>query len=214
MDGSVKTVVLADDHPLVLGALRQLVQSVSGLRVLTACGDGQTALEELRRLHPDLAVVDVSMPGLTGLELLSCAQREGLGARVALITAAMSDADLVAASDGGAAAIMFKDWAPEDIAACVRRVLDGAYCLPSPLIDAARAREAERRSRSPELGMCLTAREHQVVADVAAGLSNKEIARDLALTEGTVKVHLHHIYEKTGVRNRVELARLAVKARP
>jgi two-component system, NarL family, nitrate/nitrite response regulator NarL len=206
----IRTVLLADDHPLVLEALRRLVEAQPGLRVVAACRDGRTALEELRRLRPDLAVVDVSMPRVTGLELLAGAAREGLGTRIALITAAMGDEDLAAVAVSDAAALMFKDWPPERIADCLKRVLAGGRCLPTSLIETVHARAAERPGGRPHFAARLTAREQQMVAGVAAGLTNKEIARDLGLKEGTVKVHLHNVYEKLAVRSRTELVKLAL----
>jgi two-component system nitrate/nitrite response regulator NarL len=171
--------------------------------------DGTTALETIRSVEPDMAILDINMPGLTGVDVLESLEEEGLGTRVILLTASASDAHIERAVRCGAWGIMLKDTAAEDLLTCIDMVISGERWLPADLVGPAIAREAQRRSEKDSLKHALTAREQQLVGLVAEGLANKQIARRINISEGTVKIHLHNIYQKLGVSNRTALTTLA-----
>ena len=205
MSGSPLSVLVADDHPVVLRGLVDVLQSSGGLKVVAACKDGLAAMDAIRKLAPDVAVLDIAMPSLPGLEILASLAGEGSKTKVVFLTASIADDQILAAISHGAKGIMFKDSAPEDLIDSVRTVAGGGTWFVPDLIDAALEREAGRRLRVERIKQNLTGRELEVMRLVAEGLANKEVARRLSLSEGTVKIHLHNIYQKIGVANRTAL---------
>src|SRR4051812_26213253 len=123
-DGTLR-IVLADDHPVVLSGLQALLRRIPGLEVIDAQSDGTGALNTIRTLEPDIAVLDISMPGLTGIEVLEAAEAEGLPTRIVFLTASATDENIASAVRGGAWAIMLKDSAPEDLVNCLNAVAAG-----------------------------------------------------------------------------------------
>jgi DNA-binding NarL/FixJ family response regulator len=205
---SERTVVIADDHPIVLAALNALLSANGSFNVVNTYLNGRDALEGLRELAPDLAILDISMPELSGLEVLATTEEEGLRTRVVLLTGSASDEQVLNAVTRGAWGILKKDEAAETLLECLETVLAGERWLPSALVAPAVRREAERRHDIDRLENVLTAREREIATLVASGLSNKHIARLINVSEGTVKVHLHNSYQKLGVPNRTSLATL------
>jgi two-component system nitrate/nitrite response regulator NarL len=201
------SIVVTDDHPAVLHGVVDVLESNSDMTVVAACTNGTVALREIRELAPTVAVVDILMPGLSGLDLVASISAERCPTNVVVLTATASEEQLLTAIAGGAKGIVLKDAALPELVQCVRRVAAGGQWLPSYLINAALARGA-RRAPEP-----LTNRERQIVEMVAGGLSNKEIGRRLDLSEGTVKVHLHNVYQKLRVNNRTALAAMTITKR-
>jgi two-component system NarL family response regulator/two-component system nitrate/nitrite response regulator NarL len=204
-------VVLADDHPLVLAGLVQLVER-EGAEVAAACGSGAEALEAVRNTKPDIALIDINMPDLNGFTLFKAIRAQGLPSRVAFVTAMITDEQIFDAVTAGVHGLVLKEQAAEVVVKCLSAVAAGDRWLPPELIGPALQREGERRAvdrRAAEL----TPREAEIAALVAAGSSNKEIAAKLDITEGTVKVHLHNIFNKLEVSNRTALAALSIRAR-
>jgi len=150
------------------------------------------------------------MPGLNGLDVLSSITSEGLGTKVVFLTAAATDGQILTAITRGAKGVMLKDIAPESLADCIRQVAIGRQWFPANVVNAAVQREIGRRVQSKQLVQTLSPRERQVVVSLCEGNSNKKIARQLDLTEGTVKVHLSNIYNKLGVANRTALMALTI----
>jgi two-component system nitrate/nitrite response regulator NarL len=207
------SIVVADDHPVVLHGLADVLRANSDMNVVAVCSDGATALEAIRKWSPNVAVLDILMPGLNGLDVLTRIVADGLATKVVFLTATASDAQLVRAVSDGAQAIVLKEEALSELVQCIRAVAEGRVWLPLAVINAALEREAKRRSKSQILTQLLTIRERQVVLLIADGLSNKEVGRRLQVSEGTVKIHLHNIYQKLQVNNRTALATLAVTHR-
>ena len=207
LEQETPSVVLADDHPVLLSGLQGLLRPQ--FQTLRACTNGNDALDSLRELEPDLAVLDIRMPGLTGIEVLEIAETEGLRTKIVLLTAAAADTHIAAAVARGAWGLMLKDAAAEHLINCLWRVVRGERHMPPELVSPALAREADRRLASEQLEGLLTSREREIAILVAHGLSNKHIARNLSISEGTVKIHLHNAYQKLGVSNRTSLATLA-----
>ena len=206
-------VVLADDHPVVLQGLSSLLRAEGNFEVLATLPNGAAALKAIRDFGPDVAVLDLSMPEMTGIEVLNAVTAEGLVTKVIILTAEAGDSQVLAAVAGGVRGIMLKDAAPDALAQCIRHVAEGGRWLPHDLVDEALSRESGRRTQADRLGSSLTVREREVVLLVAEGLSNKEVARKLKVSEGTVKIHLHNIYQKLEVTNRTALAAMALAHR-
>lgn len=199
------TLVLADDHPIVLDGLEQLFRLEAGLEVVARCRDGEETLQAVRSLAPDVLVLDVRMPGGDGLAVLHTLEEEGLPTRVVLLTAGLEDEQLLEAIRAGARGVVLKDMAPQLLVEAVRTVLGGGQWLEKGLGGRALTRLLQRERGLAEAARHLTPRELEIVRMVASGLRNRAIADRLYITEGTVKVHLHNIYEKLGVDGRVEL---------
>ena len=199
--------LIADAYPILVRGLEALLSANKDFEVVATCLNGVEAREKIQAVEPDLAVLDLAMPGLTGLDLLAALCREGSRVRVVLLTAAATDQQIVQAVADGAWGLVLKDATAEDLLACLRSVVNGARWLPPALVDAALDREAERRRERGVSDVTLTAREREIAALVATGLSNKAIARTIGLSDGTVRIHLSNIYQKLGVSNRTALAR-------
>ncbi len=192
-------IVLADDHALVLEGLRTLVSTDPELRVIATATDGERLLEAIRRFHPDVAVMDLQMPYMGGADCLSKIRAEGLPVRVLVLTAFGDAHSLHLAIDGGADGFALKTDPPEATLAAIRQFAAGQLVFPQ----AARRWLLQNQQRDPNQ---LTPREQEMLALVAEGKSNTAIARELHLTENTVKFHLRNIYAKLGVTNRTEAA--------
>jgi two-component system nitrate/nitrite response regulator NarL len=203
-------VVIADRHPVVLQGLTNVLGAESSLKVVASCSDGTDCIEAIRRLLPDIAILDISMPGLTGLEILAIANSEKLPTRLVFFTASIEDRDLVMSAAAGAYGIIPKDVTPEILLQSLRQIADGQRLLPLPSSDQALSRERGNISIVENVLTVLTDRERQIMRLVSEGLSNKEIGRRLNVADGTIKVHLHHIYQKLEISNRTVLAALAI----
>jgi DNA-binding NarL/FixJ family response regulator len=204
------SIVVADDHPIVLQGLADVLRSNSDMKVVASCSDGASALEAIRKWSPNVAVLDVLMPGLNGLGVLASIKGDGLATKVVILTAAASDAQLLRAIAEGVQGIVLKEEALTELVQCVRTVAEDRPWFPSALVNAALEREMGRRAASQHLTQLLTTREREVILLVAEGLSNKQVGRRLELSEGTIKIHLHNIYQKLHVNNRTTLAALAI----
>jgi DNA-binding NarL/FixJ family response regulator len=193
----------------VLDGLEQLFRFEPSVRIVRRCRSGDEALRAVRELAPRVLVLDVRMPGLGGLEVLAALANERLPTRVVLLTAALDDDQLAESIRLGARGIVLKEMAPQLLLDAVREVAAGGRWLDPAMVDRALGRLAgqERAGESVRL----TPRESEIVRMVASGLRNRDIAERLEITEGTVKMHLHNIYEKLEVGGRVELTLRAQK---
>ncbi|SRR6266571_1017820 len=203
------SLVIADDHPVVLQGLVTLLSEHGGFQLVESCSNGADCLEAIRRLLPDLALLDMNMPKPNGLEVLKAVTAERLSTRVVFLAASPSDREIITAVAGGAFGIMLKESAPDALINCLRAVAAGHKWHPTELVDGALERARERHREFARVDDALTPRERQVMLLVAEGLSNKEVGRQLNVSEGTVKIHLHTIYQKVSVHNRTALANLA-----
>jgi DNA-binding NarL/FixJ family response regulator len=203
------SVVLADDHPLVLSALQQLLEAEPGYRVAAKCLNGREALQAVREHQPDLLVLDLRMPEMGALDVLRALNEERRPVRTVILTAALGEDEVLEALRLGARGVVLKDMAPRLLLQCLQKVLAGEQWLEKESVGRALEKLFRREAASAELSSTLTARELEVVRLVAGGLRNKEIAETLSITVGTVKLHLHRIYQKLAVDGRVELTILA-----
>ncbi|WP_137389343.1 LuxR C-terminal-related transcriptional regulator [Rhodoligotrophos defluvii] len=204
------SVVIADDHPLVLRALQDILSQEPGFALAGCASSGDQALALICDTRPDIAVLDLTMPGKSGLEILRTMNLSSLPVRVVFLTATITDGQIIEAVAGGVYGILRKESAPEQLVECLREVGEGRKWLPAGLIQPALARETNRR-RNLDRFDALTAREAEVVRLLSQGLSNKNIARKLELSEGTVKIHLHNVYRKLNVDSRTALVSIAHK---
>jgi len=200
-------VLIADRFPVVVQGLRKVLGAQHNFKIVACCSDGRSCVEAIRSLRPDIAILDISMPGLTGLEILSIVNCEGFSTRVVFFTASVEDSELVNSAAAGAYGVILKDAALEFLVKSLQQVADGQRLFPLPSSDqVSREQSAVWENALTEL----TDREHQVMCLVSEGLSNKEIGRRLNISDCTIKVHLHHIYEKLEISNRTALAVLAI----
>jgi DNA-binding NarL/FixJ family response regulator len=197
--------VLVDDHPIVLHGLQQLFGSQSDFDVVAACSNGVAAVAEVRRHQPDVLLADLRMEGMNGLDLLRALSTEGLKCRTIVLTAAAKDGEIVEAMRLGAMGVVLKDISPDALVNCVRSVHRGEQWIDRDTLADASGGVLKRGAVASDIGIALTPREIEIVQMIAKGLRNKAIAERLAISEGTVKVHLHNIYEKLGVDGRLEL---------
>ncbi len=201
----MKSVLICDDHPLILRGLATLLAGDDQLEVVATPRDGNEALAAVRELCPDLALLDVSMPGIDGIGVLKILNEERWPTRVVLLTASIGDDQLLEAISAGVAGVILKESASETLLHCLRIVSQGGRWLPPELIQPAISRRAmTRRQSSPFEG--LTKREREVAQRIAEGNSNRDVAAALGMSEGTVKIHLHNIYAKLEIDNRTALA--------
>ncbi len=202
--------VIADRHPVVLQGLMKVLEAEDGFEVVACCSDGTSCIEAIRNLVPDIAILDMSLPGLTGLEILTIANSESLSTRLVFFTASIEDRELVMSAAAGAYGLIPKDVELEFLVQSLRQVADGQRLLPLPCSDQTASREQRNIAVSDNALTVLTDRERQIMRLVSEGLSNKEIGRRLNISDSTIKQHLHHIYQKLEISNRTVLAALAI----
>jgi two-component system nitrate/nitrite response regulator NarL len=196
-------VVLVDDHPLVLKGLEQLLGSEPSFEVLAACGTTAEGLHAVESLRPDVLVLDLKLPDQDGLSVLRRLDPTARPA-VVVLTASQDEDDLLDAARLGARGIVLKGMAPRVLEDCIRAVHAGEHWFKVDGLDLS-MRLAQRQSVEGELGTVLTPRELEIVRLVASRLDNQEIAARLSISVGTVKIHLHHVYDKLGLRGRTDL---------
>jgi DNA-binding NarL/FixJ family response regulator len=195
--------MLVDDHAIVLQGLQQLLAREHDLKVVAACASSDEALEAFEREAPDVLVLDLRMRGADGLTLLRRLADAGRRYPTVLLTAAIDDNQVMEAVDLGVRGLVMKDSSPEVLIDCVRRVHAGQQWLDQHTVTRALRTALNREVAVREAA--LTAREIEILRMVAEGLRNRAIAARLSISEGTVKVHLHNMYEKLGVGGRLEL---------
>jgi DNA-binding NarL/FixJ family response regulator len=198
--------LLADDHPIVLDGLEQLFRLEPDFEVVARSRDGDETLRALRRHRPDVLVLDIRMPRGDGLKVLRTMREEEIPSRVVLLTAAVEEEQLLEALHLGVGGVVLKEMAPQLVVEAVRQVHAGNRWLDKGSVHRALDRLLQRESGSQEAAQALTPRELEIVRMVARGLRNRAIAEQLFITEGTVKIHLHNIYQKIEVNGRLELA--------
>ena len=203
------SLVIADDHPLILDAMENLFRLEKDLQVVARCLNGDEALQAVRRHQPDILVLDIQMPAKDGLVVLREMRKEKLSTRVVILTATLAGELLTEAVRLGVRGFVLKELAPKLLVQCIRQVHEGALWLEKRLVTSALEKLLEREISTNQATELLTPREIEIIKQVAAGLRNMEISKKLFISEGTVKIHLHNIYQKLGVDSRTKLARYA-----
>ena len=203
-------VLLADDHAVVREGLRTFLQLQDGIEVVGEAADGEEAVREAERLEPDVILMDLVMPRLDGVGAMRRIRAAVPGARVIVLTSFADDDRLLPAIRAGAAGYLLKNVEPHELARAVRAAHDGQALLDPSV--AAKLVEAIAGPGAEPLHGDLTPREREVLALIAGGLSNKRIARELDVSEKTVKAHVGHVLAKLGVTDRTQAAVLAVRS--
>jgi two-component system nitrate/nitrite response regulator NarL len=209
-------IVLADDHPIVRDGLKKLLQLEDDFEVVGEASDGREVIEKVQELDPDVLLLDLRMPNLDGLSALQAVQQTNKRTRVIVLTASEDKNEFVQAMKLGCSGIVLKQTAPDLIVKSIRKVYGGEIWLDSHTtaavmrqfstgLEASGAGGGKGRERSP-----LSTREREIVALVAQGYKNKEMAEKMFISEQTVKNHLHNIFDKLGVSDRLELALYAI----
>lgn len=194
-------ILLADDHPMIRTALDVLLRETDYEIVGTAMSGDET-LQQIESLAPDAVLLDLQMPGGSGMEVLRKLSREGSRPKVILLTAGIDDSSLLEAKALKVEGIVLKNSDPAYLLECLDRVGAGASWLDPEIGERIDDLSQRFDSRRPPLAP----RERELIRFVARGLRNREIAQELGVTEGTVKVYLHAVFDKLGVKNRTELA--------
>lgn len=204
----MSTILIADDHPIVLEGLVALLGH-SDVEVIARCRSGVEVMEQLgEEAGPDILLLDVHMPPPGGLAILAQLKAEDHTAKIVLLTASLNDGQILEAVRLGADGIILKESAPQQLLACIETVRGGGRWFDAEVTRRAIGEAASATTRD-DANKLLTPREREVIRLVARGLRNKEIARELGITEGTVKMYLHTVYEKLAVSSRVELSNAA-----
>jgi two-component system nitrate/nitrite response regulator NarP len=194
------SILIADDHPMIGQALELLLRDTS-YAIVGRARNGEDTLDQVERASPDIVLLDVNMPDKSGIDVLRRIRRDGPRRRVILLTAGMDDAQLIAADKLEPDGIVLKTSDPALLLQALDAVRDGHNWVDPEVtlrIGAVKGRAAQ--------GPLLTPRERDLIDLVRRGMRNREIAEELGVTEGTVKVYLHGLFDKLGVDNRTELA--------
>lgn len=203
-NGNIRLVVV-DDHPIVLEGLERLFRLEGDLEIVARCVNAREALEAVRLHKPDILLLDVRLPGGSGLDVLEQIRRENLSTRAVLLAGSVNQDELMEALRLGARGVVLKEMAPELLIRCLRTVHAGGRWLEDDFLTRAIEGILDKDGVARPGRLALSAREMEIVRLAATGHHNREIAESLHITEGTVKVHLHNIYEKLGIEGRVEL---------
>jgi DNA-binding NarL/FixJ family response regulator len=200
--------VLAESYPLLLEGMQHAFMSEAGIRVVAACSDGEEALRAVKRHQADVLVLDLDISG-NAMELLRQLAGARLPVRVVLLAGRLEEAVMLEAMRLGVKGIILKNMTRHLLVQCVRKVHRGGIWVEKVSMGRAFDRFLRHEAEYRDAAALLTPREIDVVRMVTSGWPNKEIADKLAISEGTVKAHLHHVYDKIGVKGRLELAMYA-----
>jgi two-component system, NarL family, nitrate/nitrite response regulator NarL len=204
-------ILIIDDHPLFRKGVVQLIAMAPHLQVVGEASSGESGIEMAKALDPDLVLLDLHMiTGMGGLETLKALREAELDCRVIILTVSDSADDLVAAIRSGADGYLLKDMEPEDLLRAIDEALNGRTVIGERLYGLlARAIREETAAKQRDTAS-LTDREREILKGLAQGLANKLIARNLRITEATVKVHVKNLLKKLGFHSRLEAAVWAV----
>src|SRR5438105_5175568 len=194
--------VIADDQHLVRQGLRAMLERLPSMEVVAEASTGKEAIEQYARHRPDILLLDLRFPDICGVEVIRAIREQFLIARIIVLTTYDGDDEIYQSLQAGAKAYLLKDVTLEELVDCIEMVHRGQTCVPPTI-----AAKLAERTASPEL----TDRELDVLRRIVAGRSNKEIATDLSITEGTVKSHVNRVLEKLGVHDRTQAATTALK---
>jgi len=201
------TVIAIDDHPLFRKGVADLIALSDSLALVGEAASGQEGLELAVKLNPDLILLDMNMKGMGGIETLKAIKATEIDSRVIMLTVSDNEDNVIAALRAGADGYLLKDMEPEDILKRLQTAASGQFVICDKLTELlahALRNDTEQPKNPSQAG--LTQREEQILDLISNGYSNKLIARELDITEGTVKVHVKHLLKKLNLRSRLEAA--------
>ena len=194
--------MVVDDHPIVREGLSAIINRQPDMAVVAEAEDGQQALDMFRRNLPDVTLMDLRLPVISGLDAIKAIRKDFPASRIIVLTTYDGDEDIYRSLEAGACGYLLKDMFREELLEAIRAVHGGLRRIPPGVA----TRLAERLP-----GNDLTARELEVIKEIARGRSNREIASELAITEGTVKGHVNNILSKLGVADRTQAVTCAIQ---
>jgi DNA-binding NarL/FixJ family response regulator len=195
-------VLSVDDHPLLREGIATLINNQPDMCIVGEASSGREALERFRELHPDITLMDVRLPDMSGIDAMIAIRKEFSESRVIMLTTSEGDVEIQRALEGGAKGYMLKSMPPKDLVEAIRQVHAGKKRIPPSIA----AHLAEHYSDE-----ALTAREIEVLQQIAGGNRNRDIAEKLFISEETVKVHIKHIMDKLGASDRTQAVAIAVR---
>lgn len=204
------SVVIADRNPVFLHGLASVLQAERDFVVVASCQDEAECIAALHTFAPSLALLDMSLSDFGGFQVLAAVRAEAPATRVVFMSSSADAADAARAFSMGASGVVPKDGAPQSLVWWLRQVMSGqqlALLAVNPA-DTGDTLGSRTRGKRGEQGITLTVRERQIAGLVSTGLSNREVGERLRISEGTIKVHLNHIFKKLSIRNRTALANL------
>lgn len=205
------SVLVVDDHPLVRRGIASVVIPRNGMQVVGEAADGAEAVVRARQLHPDVILMDLIMPKQSGLEAICAILAEDPAARILVLTSFDDDGRVSGAIKAGALGFLRKDASPDDLFVAIRNTAKGASYLPQEIVQKL-IRDLQHPGSPASVGAGLTDRELDVLAAIAKGMSNQEIANTLYIGTTTVRTHVRNVLRKLGVANRTQAALCAVKS--
>ncbi len=209
-------VLIADDEPLIRAGIRTVLESATDIEVVTEADSGTAVVEQSRFHKPDVAVIDIKMPGLDGLGALEALRSTAPATKVLMLTSFGAEPNVMRALENGASGFLLKNCTPDELIRAVRAAHDGdAYLSPAVtrmLLGWVNPAATHRRTDAADRLAILSAREHDVLRLIAQGMSNADIGRSLHMSEPTIKTYVSRILAKLGCANRVQVALLAREA--
>ena len=208
----IHSVLAIDDHPLFRKGVADLIGMEPSLQWVGEATNGQDGLALAKQLNPDLILLDINMKGMNGIETLKAIKKEEVDSLILMLTVSDNEDDVLSALRIGADGYLLKDMEPEDILASIRKALKGTLVISERLTQllAKALRDEDKLSEQSE-ATSLTTREQQILEQIANGMSNKRIASELGISEGTVKVHVKHLLKKLNLHSRTEAAVWALR---
>jgi two-component system nitrate/nitrite response regulator NarL len=208
-----QTILIVDDHPLFRKGVIQLIRAAPEFQFVGEAASGKEGIRLAHSLHPDMILLDLNMKDMNGVDVLKAIKDEGLDSRVIMLTVSDQPEDLMAALQAGADGYLLKDMEPEDLMQQLAEAARGKITISEGLTQllVASLREKNRPTSLTEAG--LTEQESRILDHLIEGKSNKLIAKDMDIAEGTVKVHVKHLLKKLNLRSRVEAAVWADRCR-
>jgi DNA-binding NarL/FixJ family response regulator len=203
-------VVVADDHSLFRDGITSLLEA-AGYQVVDQVGDGDLAIEAVRNLRPDLVLLDITMPNKNGVETLEVLKSEFPTLKVVMLTVSDEDQDLLAAIQAGADGYLLKDLNSEEFLSMLEGLEKGEAALNRKMVTRVMNGYQKLATQSAESNEGLTGREIELLHLMVDGLSNKQIAEKLFISENTVKYHIRNILQKLDVQNRTEAVGIAIR---
>jgi len=205
------SIILVDDHPMIRHGLRNLLSNISDFQVIGEASDGLRALQEVDLRKPDILVVDLMMPNLNGLEVLSQVKKLSPATRSIVFSMQSADVYVLEALQAGAMGYLLKDMGASEIVAAIEAVVQGNRYVSQRISRLLDVKTTSSQSSPPDMYNTLTAREREIMQMTAEGKSSTEIGETLVISPRTVEVHRGRLMKKLGLRNQAELIRYAMR---